>query len=96
MGEPPSTLVLRVTPRSGVPGIGPWRDGVLEVRVAQQPIDGAATTAALDAVAAVLGVPRSAVRLRGGARSRHKRVAVSGLTADQVAALLARLGGAPD
>lgn len=96
MGEPRATLVLRVTPRSGAPGIGPWRGGVLEVRVAQQPIDGAANTAALAAVAAALDVPRSAVRLVGGARSRHKRVAVAGLGGDEIAARLGRPDDAPD
>jgi len=96
MGEPPPTLTLRVTPRSPVPRVGPWRDGILQVRVARPPAGGEATAAALVAVAAALDVPRSAVRLVQGARSRHKRVVVVGLTADQLAARLARLGDAVD
>ncbi len=80
MGEPVATLVLRVTPRSTTPGVGPWRDGVLHVRVRRPPTEGQATAAVLVAVAAALGVPRSAVSLATGPRSRLKRVTVDGLT----------------
>jgi uncharacterized protein YggU (UPF0235/DUF167 family) len=96
MREPATTLVIRVTPRSRAPGVGPWRDGVLQVRVPRPPTDGEATLDALAAVAVALKVPPSAVRLVSGRRSRHKRVAVAGLTADQVADLLARLADGPN
>jgi len=96
MGDLAPTIMLRVTPRSRTPGTGPWRDGVLQVRVARPPTGGEANTAALRAVADALQVPLSAVRLLQGARSRHKRVAVAGLTVDQLAARLARLGKAVD
>lgn len=96
MGESPPTVVLRVVPRAAVVAVGPWRDGILHVRVTRPAADGQATSAALAAVATTLGVSPSSIRLVQGARSRHKRVAVAGLTADQLAARLARLGDAPD
>jgi len=96
MGEPVATLVLRVTPRSSTPGVGPWRDGVLHVRVRRPPVDGQATAAALAAVAEVLGVTRSAVSLAAGPRSRLKRVTVEGLTEVEVSRRLEDLPPGPD
>ena len=90
MPEPPATLAIRVTPRSATPGVGPWRDGMLHVRVARPPTGGEATAAALAAVADALGVPRTAVRLVHGERGRLKRVAVTGLTAAALAGRLKR------
>ena len=96
MGESAPNLVLRVTPRSAVPGVGPWRHGVLQVRVTRPPTRGQATGAALAALAATLDVPPSAVRLVQGARSRHKRVAVDGLTSAELARRLSHLADAPE
>lgn len=55
-----------------------WKEGVLEVWVNAPPVEGAANQAVLRAVARHLGVPRSAVSLRSGARSRNKTVEVAG------------------
>jgi uncharacterized protein YggU (UPF0235/DUF167 family) len=84
-------ITVRVTARSRRPGVGPWRDGVLEVRVARPPAKGEATSAALAAVAEALGVPRSTVRLALGARSRVKRVSVERISAAELARRLDRL-----
>jgi uncharacterized protein YggU (UPF0235/DUF167 family) len=80
VGEPVPLLTVRVTARSSHPGVGPWRDGVLEVRVVRPATRGEATSAALAAVARALDVPRSTVRLVMGTRSRLKRVSVGSLT----------------
>jgi len=90
------TLTLRVTPRSAKPGVGPWRDGVLQVRVSPPPVEGDATGAALAAVAEALHVPRSTVRLVHGKRSRLKRVAIDRLTMRQLSQRLEDLGSEPD
>lgn len=82
MAEPRATLTLRVTPRSAVPGVGPWRDGMLHVRVARPPTGGEATAAALTAIAEALHVPRSAVRLVRGERSRLNRLGEGGSASD--------------
>jgi len=66
------------------------------VRVTPSPTDGEATAVALVALAAALDVPRSAVRLLKGDRSRLKRVVVAGLTAEQLAVRLERLGDTAD
>ena len=72
--------------------MGPYRDGVLAVRVTRPPADGEANRAVIRLVASALQVPRSAVALVAGERARTKRVAVRGLTAAELEARLASLG----
>jgi uncharacterized protein YggU (UPF0235/DUF167 family) len=62
------------------------RDGVLHVRVAAAPVDGAANTALIRLVAGALDVAPSAVRLVSGATSRVKRLEVTGVAAADVRA----------
>ena len=71
-------VTVRVRPGSSRPGVGGEHDGALVVRVSARAVDGAATTAALAAVAAAFGVPRGAVSLMSGASSRTKILDVAG------------------
>ena len=84
-------LSLRVTPRADADRVGPWADGVLQVRVTRPPADGEANGSVLWLVARALGVPPSRVTLVAGARSRSKRCAVAGISPTELAARLARL-----
>jgi uncharacterized protein YggU (UPF0235/DUF167 family) len=59
-------------------------DGVLRVRVAAPPIEGAANQALLRVLADELGVARRAVRLVAGAAGRQKLVVVEGVSRDEV------------
>lgn len=52
-------------------------DGGLEVWVHEAAVDGEANRAVLEAIAVEFGVPKSAVLLRTGARSRVKLVEVA-------------------
>jgi uncharacterized protein YggU (UPF0235/DUF167 family) len=58
-----------------------WDGTRLELWVGAPPVDGAANVAAVEAVAAWLGVPRRAVRLVSGAASRTKIFDVEGIAA---------------
>jgi uncharacterized protein len=69
-------LTVRLTPRGGRDGVDGVRDGVLQVRVAAPPADGAANTALARLLADELGVPRAAVRLVAGTSGRRKLVAL--------------------
>jgi uncharacterized protein (TIGR00251 family) len=78
--------VIPRAPRSVVAGV---RDGALLVRLAAQPVDGAANAALVALLAATLGVPRRDVSLVLGDRGRRKRVLVEGLPPPDVQARLA-------
>ena len=68
----------------------------LRLRVAARPVDGRANDAVVGWVAATLGVPRAAVTLVSGARTRRKRLRVEGVgIAEAVAALRAALEDRP-
>jgi uncharacterized protein (TIGR00251 family) len=86
-----SLLHVRVTPRAGRDAVTRFEDGVLHVRVAAPPADGAANKALLEVVAGALAVPRSKVRIRSGASSRQKTLEIDGLDGNEVAARLCAL-----
>jgi uncharacterized protein len=71
-------ITIRVHPGSARPGVGGEHAGALVVRVSARAVGGDATAAALSALAAAFGVPRSAVTLVAGASSRTKVVDIRG------------------
>jgi len=71
-------IAVRLTPRGGADRIDGARDGVLRVRVAAPPVDGAANNALVLLLADELHVPRGAVRLVAGTAARTKVVEVDG------------------
>jgi uncharacterized protein len=77
-------ISVRARPRSGRPGLGPFRNGFLEVRLSAAPVEGAANAELTETLAEALGVPRRAVVLLAGQKGRIKRLCVEGLTADEV------------
>lgn len=84
-------LEVRVVPRAPRSGVAGQRDGALLVRLAAPPVDGEANAALVALVAGLLDLPRRAVTIAAGERSRRKRLKVEGLTPQVVAA---RLGAA--
>jgi uncharacterized protein YggU (UPF0235/DUF167 family) len=76
------TVAIRVQPGASRTSVGPGRDGVLAVAVGARAVDGAATDAAVHAVADALGVRARRVRLLRGARSREKVLAVDTIGPD--------------
>jgi uncharacterized protein YggU (UPF0235/DUF167 family) len=71
-------VTVWVRPGAAHPGVGGEHGGALVVRVSARATGGQATAAALAAVAAAFGVPRSAVTLVAGATSRTKILDVAG------------------
>ena len=74
-----ATITVRVTPRSGRTAVERGPSGVA-IRVRAAPEGGRATAEATAALAHALGVPRTAVRLRSGERSRTKVFEIEGLS----------------
>ena len=76
---------MRVQPRAPRSEIVGWRaDGVLGVRVAAPPVEGAANVAVAALLAVALGVKASAITIEHGARGRDKLVRVAGLTPAEI------------
>jgi uncharacterized protein (TIGR00251 family) len=74
-----------MVPRGGRNAIDGVHDGALRVRVSAAPADGAANAALIDVLSDAFDVPRSAVQIIRGHRSRDKLVSIHGLTAADVA-----------
>jgi uncharacterized protein (TIGR00251 family) len=87
--EPGCIISVRVIPRSTRSCVDGIRGDAWLVRVRAAPVDGAANAELLEVLAAALGVPRRAVALVGGERSRTKRVRIDGLDEAAVTARLA-------
>lgn len=88
-----TTLAIRLTPGASADRIDGWDvdpDGrpVLKVLVRARPVEGEANAALLKLLAKALDLPKSAVSLERGGQSRLKRIAVDGLSPDEVRARL--------
>ena len=85
------TVEVRVIPRAARSGIAGTRDGALLIRLNAPPVEGAANDELIAVIAKAVGVPRRAVTLVSGERSRTKRIAISGITPEHAArAFMAR------
>lgn len=82
-------FAVHVKPRAAQNRIVGCSDGVLEVRVAAPPAEGAANDALVRLLAKALGVGRSRIEIVGGKSSRHKRVEVDGVDGQTLQQLLA-------
>ena len=69
---------LRVKPRSCRERLGRNSSGELVLEVPAPPVEGKANQAAISFLAEALGLPRSAVEIVAGERSRRKLVRISG------------------
>jgi uncharacterized protein YggU (UPF0235/DUF167 family) len=82
-------VLIHVKPAAARPSVGGRHGDALVVRVRERAVGGAATEAALRAVAEALGVRRADVALVTGATSRAKTVEVP----DAVVSVIERLRG---
>jgi hypothetical protein len=85
-------LLVAVVPRASADRIGPYRDGVLRVRVTRPPADGAANQAVVRLVARALGIAPGRVSIASGASARRKRLTVAGIEPAELERRLARIG----
>jgi len=81
-------IIVRVIPRAKKTEISGERDGALVVRVAAPPVEGAANDALIEFFRLRLRVPRRAIRIVSGERGRLKRLAIEGVTAEDVRSLI--------
>jgi uncharacterized protein YggU (UPF0235/DUF167 family) len=93
--SPSTVLNIRVTPRAGRTTIAGWQQPpdvtsepaspTLLVKLAAAPVDGAANDALIALLAKALDLPKRAIRIISGERSRNKRVEIDGVTIDEIA-----------
>ncbi|MDA8126001.1 MAG: DUF167 domain-containing protein [Deltaproteobacteria bacterium] len=81
---------VRVIPRASHPGIAGVQGEALKVRIAAPPVEGKANEACIGLLADLLGIKKGQVAIIAGHASRTKTVAVAGIGAKDVAALLPR------
>lgn len=74
-------VAVRVIPRSGRTALAGTRQGAILVRLASAPVEGAANAALIAFLADRLDLPTHQVHLVAGARSRTKRLAITGVSA---------------
>jgi uncharacterized protein (TIGR00251 family) len=87
----PAELRVRVIPNAKKDEFAGYREGELLLRLNAPPLEGKANRAAVEFVARFLGVPRSAVLLRRGERSRHKIFQIVGLESSDLERKLAKI-----
>ena len=86
---PPSvTFAVRVQPRASRDEILGVIEGALKVRLRAPVLENRANEALCEFLGALLKRPKSAVRILSGDRSRMKRVAIDGVTRQQIETLL--------
>lgn len=93
-------LAVRLTPRAsrtGLDGLVETADGRVwvQMRVAAPPVEGAANTALIAALAEALSLRRSEIRIAAGETSRQKILALSGDPAGMAARVDAWIATAP-
>ena len=79
--ETPEGVVftVHVQPRASRSEICGPKDGELRLRLTSPPVDDAANKQCVELIAKTLGIAKSKVTIRSGAKSRHKVVRVEGV-----------------
>ena len=79
-----SRLPVKVTPNAGRNEITGFKEGVLQVRIGAPPDKGKANKELVDFLSAILGVRKSAVLIVKGQTSRHKVIAIEGMSNKEI------------
>lgn len=78
-------LAVKAVPRSSKPGIdGLYGTEALKVRIKAAPVEGKANKELTEVLARAFGIPKSAVEIKTGAASKHKRILLRGVNAAAV------------
>lgn len=81
-------LNVRVIPRASRSQIVGLVDGILKIRVAAPPVDGAANAELVKVLAKAFGVSKGSIEILAGETSRTKRMRVNGVADDAANAVL--------
>lgn len=81
-------LQIQVQPRASRSEIAGLHDGLIRIRLAAPPVDGAANEELIRFLAGVLGISKSALKIQSGQSGRRKVVLASGVTLDAASRIL--------
>jgi len=87
---------LRVHPNAAKNEVVDFTNGVLGVRIAAPPVKGKANKELIAFLSQLLGVSKSSLTILKGHTTRHKVVAIKGLSHEEVIKLLSSSGEAPN
>ncbi|GFO63955.1 DUF167 domain-containing protein [Geomonas paludis] len=77
-------FTVHVQPRASRSEICGPKEGELRVRLTSPPVDDAANKQCVELIAKSLGIAKSKVSIKSGAKSRHKVVRVEGVEQDDL------------
>jgi uncharacterized protein (TIGR00251 family) len=77
-------LLLKVTPNAGRNEITGLSGGVIQVKIAAPPEGGKANRELIAFLSRVLGIKKSAIAIIRGETSRHKAVAIEGMSREEI------------
>lgn len=77
-------FTLRVLPRASRVQLQRHTDRSLKLAITAPPVDGAANAAVVKALGNLLRVPKSSITIIKGHQGRIKRIAVAGMSADEL------------
>ncbi|BCG47901.1 protein of unknown function DUF167 [Citrifermentans bremense] len=81
-------FTVHVQPRASRSEICGAKEGELRLRLTSPPVEDAANKQCVELIAKTLGVAKSKVSIKSGAKSRHKVVKVEGVDTDALLSLL--------
>ena len=81
------TLTVRIVPRASRSEIAGYHDGVLRIRVAAAPVEGAANRALIRFLSKTLKVPQNAITIISGSNSKRKILRITNPSAVTLAEL---------
>lgn len=81
-------FAVRVQPGAARNEVAGVHDGAIKIRIQAPAVENRANEELRAFLAGLLKRPKSAVRLLSGERSRNKRVEISGVTAEEILALV--------
>ncbi len=80
----PTTVPFYVQPRASKTEVVGRHGDAIKIRVKAPPVDGAANEELIRFLAKRFKVPQKAVELVSGSSSRHKQIAIEGVTPTQI------------
>jgi uncharacterized protein (TIGR00251 family) len=90
-GDQQVILDLYVQPKASRTRITGLHDGSIKLTITAPPIEGKANSQVTTFMAKLFKIPKSSITLMSGHQGRHKRIAIAGITQDEIRRILAPL-----